>query len=115
MSARPQPSIRVTQHQSYNFQYSEKTTVMQLKEDAAERFTKLNGRKIYADNLDLCFYKFGEIYEQYNDDDLLDAIEIEKTGKYVLIEIRMEQYDGDYQTKKSLEINFSRAYIGSTG
>ena len=82
--------IRLTGHESYNFKFEQKTSVMDMKENAAERYTKKLGRKVYAENLEFCFCKFGEIYEQYEDTDLIESIEVDSSGTYVLIETRME-------------------------
>ena len=55
--------ITLEEHQCYNFKFGDNTNVMDMKEDASNRFTKLFGRKVHADNLEFCFCKFGEIYE----------------------------------------------------
>lgn len=75
----------VTAHPVFNYPVSAGTTVLDLKTKILEDTSKIGGRKIRKENLRLCKYKYGEIYEEWSDDD--KAEEIDSKAELVFLEM----------------------------
>ena len=106
---------KTTDHVVYPIVYKDHTTVGDLKQEVAEKAAQIGQRAILPENLLLCWCQYGEVRETYEDGMKVASIEEDDRGKTLLIEKRPDRFDGNNETKKCLELNFSRAKVGARG
>lgn len=67
--------FEIMAHPVFNYPVSAGTSVLDLKNKILEDTAKIGGKQIRKENLRLCKYKYGEIYEEWSDDDKADEID----------------------------------------
>ena len=102
--------FEVMAHPVFSYPVSAGTSVLDLKNKILEDTAKIGGKQIRKENLRLCKYKYGEIYEEWSDDDKAD--EIDPKAELVFLEISKEKKS---EETKVLEINFTRVKFGNRG
>ena len=74
-------TMAVNEHIMFNFTVTSSTTVLDVKKMLIEKVSKIGGRTIYPENLSLTKCKYGEIYEEWRDHDIVENIDTSNMGK----------------------------------
>ena len=97
---------------TFNINPKDKTTVGDIKERVLKEINQIGERQIEPENLLLTLSKWGEVTEEFVDEDSIDTIDQSGTVKTCFIETHVEPLGED---DKATELNFSKLSLNKKG